>query len=216
MASLKKIPFSYHWILRRAIGDDVSTVLDLGCGEGDLMDAISEGENWKIVGVELHKDAFIKAKKSGVYQEVIKASVAKLPKNILNKKYDVVFSSQVLEHLIKKQGLEALKQWERLAKKCIVISTPVGFIKYEPLEKKNNNNPLQEHLSGWKPEEFEKKGYTVRGQGFKLVYGERGLARRWPSLLPVLGIISYLLAPLVYFYPKIATYMVAWEDVNND
>ena len=40
-------PFSYLWLLRQAIGP-AESVLDLGCGDGSLMQALSRGQNWKI------------------------------------------------------------------------------------------------------------------------------------------------------------------------
>jgi phospholipid N-methyltransferase len=215
MTNLKTIPFTYHWIVRRAIGSDVKTVLDLGCGEGDFMRAISHGESWRVTGVELFKDAFIKAEKSRVYQKVSKGDVTDLPKEIKNQKYDVVFSSQVLEHLSKKKGQAALMKWEKLAVKRVVITTPVGFIDYEPIGvKAEDKNPYQKHFSGWNIEALRKLGYKVRGQGARLIYGQNGLARKLPQLLTFWQILSYLISPIVYFWPNLATYMVAAKEVK--
>jgi len=212
--NLRLIPFTYMWILDKSIGGDVKTVLDLGCGEGDLMREVSRGKQWEIYGVELFKKAGRKAKKSGVYKDVFIGSVTDLPKSILKNKYDIVFCSQVLEHLVKNNGKEAIKTWEKLARKKIVITTPVGYMEYDPIvEKEIDDNPLQKHLSGWLPKELDKLGYKVRGQGARFIYGEEGLAKKLPFLYPVLGLISLLLSPILYVYPNLATYMIASKKV---
>lgn len=215
MASLKHIPFTYHWIVRRAIGDGVKSVLDLGCGEGSFMKDICQAEDWHITGVELFAGSVEKARKIGSYEKVIKADVTKLPENILNKKYDLVFSSQVLEHLDKTKGKQALKVWEELARKRIVVTTPVGFIEYDPIEEKSENNPLKKHLSGWKPQELIKLGFIVHGQGAKFIYGRTGLARKMPSILPFWSILALLVSPLTYLFPKLGLYMICVKEING-
>lgn len=213
LSLFKNLPFSYHWLVRRAISEGIRTVLDLGCGGGDFMKNISRGEGWEITGVDLYQDAVERARRGGVYQRVVRADVRRLPRLIGGRKYDLVFSSQTLEHLEKDEGEKALKSWEKLARKRIVISTPVGFIKYEPIGFKGiEENPFQKHRSGWTPEELKKKGYQVRGQGLRFVYGEGGLAKKFVFLLPVLSMISYLFSPLVYFLPKIGTCLIASKD----
>lgn len=211
--NLKNIPFTYHWILSRACGSDIKTVLDLGCGEGDLMEDIGRGNNWDITGVELNKDASHIAKERGIYKKVVRGDVTKLPRTVLNRKYDLVFSSQVLEHLKKEKGKMSLKTWGRLSKKKIVITTPNGFIEFDPIEGRKDENPLQKHLSGWKPEEFGELGFTVRGQGVRFIYGERGIARSYPQFLVLFSVIAYLFAPLVYYFPKFGTYMIAYKNI---
>lgn len=207
---LSKILFSYLWTVKKAIGRDVKTVLDLGCGKGTVMKIISKGENWVITGVELDEDYIEEAKKSGVYKEVIKGNIASLPKYILNKKFDIVLCLQAIEHISKKEGEKALIVWESLAKKRIVIATPVGFIPYERIEEsKHENNPLLKHRSGWFSDEFRKKSYIVHGQGWRLIYGEKGLARRLPiRLLFLTGLLSYIFSPFVYLFPSLGQVMI--------
>ena len=211
----KYIPFTYHWIVRRAVGANVKTILDLGCGEGDFMKDLSENGNWDITGVELHSESAQKAKQSGIYKAVVRGDVTNLPRDVLNRKYDVVFSSQTLEHLKKSDGRKALEAWEKLAKKRIVVTTPVGFIEYEPIEEKKENNPLQKHLSGWSIKEMKALGFAVYGQGARFIYGKKGLARKFSGILPLWFVISYIASPFVYFFPEYATYMIAVKNLND-
>lgn len=213
MNIFNKIPFSYNWIVRRITNSNFKTVLDLGCDRGDFMKVINEGRSWEITGIELYDDSVKEARRSKIYKKVIKGDVTKLTSELLKNKFDLVFSSQVLEHLTKKQGEKVLSRWEKLADKRIVISTPVGFMPYEKIEvKEKEKNPLQTHLSGWEIEEFTSRGYKVRGQGVVFIYGKNGIARNFPSFLPFFSFISIFFAPFIYCFPAFATYMIAWKD----
>ena len=70
---LRRVPFTYPWILATAMGSDVKTVLDVGCGTGDLMAMLAEGNNWDITGVELFDDSINAAEATGAYKRIIKA-----------------------------------------------------------------------------------------------------------------------------------------------
>ncbi len=216
---LNKIPFTYPWILKNAIGKDVKTILDVGCGTGELMVNLSKGENWGIVGVDIYGPALKKAKKTGVYKELYQSDILKLPKNLTKRKYDVVFSSQVVEHLPKEKALELIGQLEKLAKKRVVITTTVGFMKFNPLEPHHDHlhdeNPFQKHKSGWSSSEFKEMGYISRGQGLFIIYREGYLARKLPRLvLPILQVISLAFSPIVFFFPILGTYQINYKIKN--
>jgi len=75
------------------------------------------------------------------------------------KSVDTVFLVDVIEHLDKQEGIELLKQTENIARKQIVIFTPLGFM---PQCHPNgvdawglNGGSWQEHKSGWLPEDFD-------------------------------------------------------------
>lgn len=217
MIFLKYFPFSLHWIVRRCIGRDMETILDLGCGNGDFMKDISYGEKWNIIGVELDKDSINRASQSYAYSKVTRGDITKLPNSIVKKKYDVVIATQVVEHLDKKNGLISLEKWEQLANKKVIISTSVGFIKFDRVEKNRPEiNVLQKHLSGWNVQEFKLKGYQVYGQGIRFIYGENGLIRKLPAIFwPFLILLSYLLSPLAFINPNVSTYMIAIKKVRK-
>ncbi len=216
MCTFKTIPFSYLWILSKAIDRGVESVLDIGCGDGDLMKILSHNEKWKIVGAELYPDAIKSAIKKNVYESIIKTTVSEIDKKIKGKKFDVVLASQVIEHLRKKDGEKALSQWEKLTAKRIIVATTVGYTPYERIGAKlKEKNPYQKHLSGWSIEEFRKRGYKVRGQGLRFIYGEKGLARNTSRhLLVFWEIISYIFSPVTYFIPEMAFIMVCTKDVG--
>lgn len=218
MIFLKYFPFSLHWIVRHCLDNHIKTILDLGCGDGSFTKDVSSGENWQITGVELYDDSIKKARRSEIYKRVVKASITKLPPSIINKKYDVVLLIHVIEHLDKKKVVRFLKEWEKLATKKVVVSTPVGFMEFDRVEMKyKEKNKLQKHLSGWHPREFRERGYKVYGQGVKLIYGQQGLIRKLhPVFWPLLIGFSYFLAPFVFFFPSMSSYMIAVKNMEYE
>lgn len=206
-------PFSYMWILRRLIGHP-KTILDLGCGDGSLMAVLSQGENWQIIGVDIYANSLNKAKDKKIYQKLIKgdvlASVRTLRKS--SKKYDVVFFSQVIEHIPKYKGEKVLNEIEKLALNKIIVGTPKGFM--EQPKEFLGDNPHQIHESGWDAEDFRSRGYKVFGIGFAPIWSEFGLARTKNKLLFALyTLIGYLLSPLIYFFPRLGAGLLCTKEI---
>lgn len=213
---LRKIPFTYPWILATAIGDDVKTVLDVGCGTGDLMAMLAKGKNWNVTGVELFDDAIKAAEATGAYKKIIKADITKLPKEVTDQRFDVVFSSMAVEHIPKGEALALIRQMETMSTKRTVVTTIVGFYGFCPLDANGvEKNPYQIHVSGWEPEEFRQMGYVTRGQGLALVWKEGNWAYTAPRFLrPLLFGFSLLCAPLVYFATSLGVAQIAHKPVR--
>lgn len=206
-----KLPFSYMWLLKKLCGTPRS-VLDVGCGDGELMSVIAD-KNWKITGIDIYADSVKKAKKRGIYQEVIKGDLNKVCEKLISekKKYDLVFSSQVIEHITKKEGEKMLDLFEKLARKRIYVGTPRGFMNQPEIFLKGN--PYQVHKSGWSIEDFTKRGYKVRGVGFYPSWSENGLARSKNRLVALFfTAVSYIFSPIVYVLPLLASGMMSVKE----
>lgn len=72
---------------------------------------------------------------------------------------DSVFLLDVIEHFEKNIGIELLRQAERIARRQIVVFTPLGFMPQHAEHGETdgwglNGTVFQEHLSGWLPEDF--------------------------------------------------------------
>jgi hypothetical protein len=73
---------------------------------------------------------------------------------------DSVFALDVIEHMEKEEGLQFLKEAERVARKQILVYTPLGFYpqSYEDKNKLDRwqmgGGYWQTHRSGWNPEDF--------------------------------------------------------------
>lgn len=210
------VPFSYMWLLRQSLGNP-KTILDLGCGDGSLMELLADGKKWKITGVDLFLRNVKAASKRDLFTEVFKDDIVKfVKKQIRNKKkYDVVFCSQVIEHLDCRRGEELLSLIELITRKRIIIGTPRNFTEQPPSHL--GNNPHQVHKSGWSEGDFRKRGYKVSGIGFFPLWSEVGLMRIVDNRIVNLFFlaISFLLSPIVYFFPKIAAGILCVKDIEK-
>ena len=79
-----------------------------------------------------------------------------------DKSFDTVQCIDGIEHLPLEQGLELLKEMERVAKNYIVIFTPDGLTENHPHNAWGieGGDEYQKHLSGWSKIWFEAQGYT--------------------------------------------------------
>lgn len=210
--SLKlNLPFQYIWSLKTSIGIN-KTILDLGCGDGSLMELLSRGEKWQITGVDIYQKYLQRARKRKIYKKLIRGNVLRIvTQNKLHIKFDAVFFSHVLEHLNKKEGKQVIDKIESLAKKRIVIALPRGFM--EQPHEFLDENPHQVHKSGWDIEEFTSRGYRVVGVGFWPIWSYNGLGRNANLFRKIIAnAISYLMSPIVYFIPTLGSGIIAVKE----
>lgn len=87
-----------------------------------------------------------------------------------SKSFDIVLLIDVLEHFTKSDGNKVLRIVEKIARKQIIIWTPVGRYPQdydcvdEPWKavgklQEKQKNKYQQHQSFWHPKDLEKKGY---------------------------------------------------------
>jgi len=80
--------------------------------------------------------------------------------------FDVVQACDFIEHLNKEDGLQWLRDADRVAAKAVLLFTPIGLVP-SPAADLHPDNPYQRHLSGWTYAELEALGYqtgrTVEG-----------------------------------------------------
>ncbi|GIW59903.1 MAG: hypothetical protein KatS3mg087_0969 [Patescibacteria group bacterium] len=200
-------PFSYSWIIRTKL-NNITTVLDIGCGEGATMSDINYDRQLNVTGIDLYEPSVIVAQKRGSYNKVLVGDIRALPFG--SKSFDAVVSSQVVEHLEKEEAQQLISQMETIGSKVIIVATTNGFFPFEPLEGEDDN-PLQVHKSGWSVKEFQDRGYKVYGQGLGLIYKPEGLAHKSKHKLirNILFLVSYLFSPVVYYFPQLSAYLIA-------
>jgi len=109
-------------------------------------------EDWllKIDGVDIY-DGYLSEVQKQIYNNIFIDDIF----NVLPKlgEYDVSILSDVLEHFTKEDGYRLLDELFKHSKD-IIVATPNGFLKQGP-----QDNPNQEHLSGWELDDF--KRYNV-------------------------------------------------------
>jgi ubiquinone/menaquinone biosynthesis C-methylase UbiE len=105
-----KIPIILEWIPR-----DVKTILDVGCGNGIITNVLAE--KYDVTGTDFSECAleYVKGKK-------VLASADKLP--FKDKSFDLVFSSELLEHLPDQTLIDSIEEMKRVTKGYIFITVP--------------------------------------------------------------------------------------------
>ena len=182
-----------------------NTVLDLGCG---CNSPIQYCGIFFSVGVELFGPYLQESKKKRIHNQYIKADIKKI--EFKPKSFDAILYSEVLEHLTKEEGYELIKKMEKWAKKKIIITTPNEYL----WQNGYDNNPLQEHKSGWSVEELERLGFNVFGMnGWKKLRGYKGSVKYKPTLL--WNIIANLTQKITYRYPRYAFQLFAIKQTGD-
>lgn len=149
------------------IGDDCSSLLDLGCGKTSPIKRKLKDIDYK-VGVDIFEESLEEAKKNGFYNNLVLMNVLEIDKYFSEKSFDVVIGIDLIEHLEKSEGYKLIEIAEKLAKKRIIFFTPNGYLYQDSLE----GNIYQRHKSGWSFNDFTSLGFKVYGiNGLKFIRG---------------------------------------------
>jgi hypothetical protein len=150
------------------------TVLDLGCGPNSPVRYLHTAHT---LGVDGYGPALAEAQARGTHDEYAAGDVKAVRTLMAGRQFDGCVALDVIEHLSKADGWRLLEDMEQLATKRVVVFTPKGF-----LPQKGGHGDLQEHLSGWTPDEMRGAGYHVIGMhGPASLRGERHDLRYRPK-----------------------------------
>lgn len=175
--------------LQRALSG-CDTILDIGCGG---LSPLRFVEAKRLVGVDGWRPNVVEAIKNGTHDVVLEGRAEDLGNILRGEKFEGVTALDVIEHLPKNEGLQFLKTVEKIAQKVVIVLTPNGF-----LQQRSVNGDLEEHLSGWTPEDMAGLGYTVTGMyGHKSLRGECQNLKGRPRF--IWGIASQITH---YFYTR--------------
>ena len=211
-----RLPWTYPAEIRGLIPKG-STVLDVGCGNGHNMAWVNAYGDYKVTGIDINKKDLAIAKKrkcyieknKPVYEKLVIADLTK--KTTFKKKFDVVVSSQLVEHLEKKDAFALIKKMEKWASKKIIVATINGFFQFNHREVGEHDV----HRSGWTTREFKMMGYEVIGSGLRFVYKPGALKDRLSDILtPLLFLISYVLTPIIRVLHPMALLLISYKDIK--
>jgi ubiquinone/menaquinone biosynthesis C-methylase UbiE len=101
--------------LAALIPSDTRTIIDVGCGNGLITNKLSE--KYDILGVDRSKAAL-----KMVTCKKLEADCSSLP--VEDRSYDLVLSSELLEHLDDDTYQATIREFQRISKKYILISVP--------------------------------------------------------------------------------------------
>lgn len=127
------------------------------------------------------------------------------------KSFDAVIATDVIEHFTKKETVQLLKKMETIARKKVVILTPNGFLHQGHYD----NNPYQDHKSGWYAKDLQKLGYKVYGlRSFKFLRGEFATIRYKPWFF--WGVVAFFTEPLLFYFPSISFHLFAIKEMPRE
>ena len=197
-------PFTSLNVVWRSLDKGGQSILDVGCGKGATITAINKSGKFKATGLDIFEPSLKEAMRRKVYQNLVMGEVEHLP--FKDKSFDIVICMEVLEHLEKGDGERLLIELERVTRRQVLLTTPVG--KYE--QHASEGNIHWEHKYIWSPSELKAKGYSVKGTGLRGIGGEGGWGSRIHPLLKPVEYLVYGVGTMVsYNFPNIACHMVA-------
>jgi hypothetical protein len=161
------------------------SVLDVGCGASPIMRQLGVSP---LTGIEGYKPSVDQARKLNTHDEIIHGDARELDRHFRPKQFDACVALDVIEHLVKDDGIKLMRAMEKIAAKKAIFFTPSGFLP----QRHAANDDLQEHLSGWEPSEMTGYGYNVTGLlGPKNLRGEyhaiKGRPRIWWGAVSLVG-----------------------------
>jgi ubiquinone/menaquinone biosynthesis C-methylase UbiE len=109
-----------------------------------------------VLALDIFLNGVREAKLRGVHDDYVLADCRFLP--FRDKAFSTVICIEVIEHLVKAEGIKLLDEVERVAYEAIYLTTPISYPQSTDIIYKN---PYQEHKSFWQPYEFESQGYKT-------------------------------------------------------
>ena len=103
--------------------DSGSKVLDLGCGNGEILNILSKELEATVLGVEINQNDINQCIQSGL--NVIQQNIDEGLDNFGNKSFDMVIMSQTIQVL--KQPKQALEEVTRIGSRSIVTIPNFGY-----------------------------------------------------------------------------------------
>ena len=187
-------PSPRRHLQRLVLDHGLKTGLDIGCGETSILTSL-RCDDFRSTGIDVFQGMIESAEKRNLHDEYIHGDFRKVQ---LDYKFDVVVLSHLIEHFTKEDGFAVLDRVEALADCLVYIETPRGFREQPALD----GNEFQKHLSGWLPDDFRSRGYTVYGSGLRGLRGVAGVSRIFPEMITRL--LERIFQRFVFRQPNLA------------
>ena len=213
----------------RRLDKSSKTILDVGCGKGEPMAFINRQGKFRVVGIDIFRPYLEQARKkfyvlrrkrflechseeqsdeeSHIYTNIILGDARYLP--FKDKSFDAVICMEVLEHFEKEEGEKLLEELDRVARRQILVSTPVGKYEQHPFD----GNPRQEHKHIWQVKELKERSYKIKGAGIKGLPREEINSRFLRLLREALYVVGGFFS---YNFSRIACHMVAEKSIMKE
>jgi len=203
------IPYApYRGITWQLFDKQSISLLEVGCGTGKLMQVRHFNKCRLRVGVDVYPPYLLRCIREGLYDLCIVASATNLP--FREKVFDAVLCVEVIEHIPKAVGSRIIMEFEKLARRQVLISTT--NISKDMLDVATTDsgieNPHMVHTSWWLPEDFRRLGYKVRG-----VYPRGSNSSIFDPAYYLSNILPLII--ICYFRPEVAKAIICCKDTSE-
>jgi hypothetical protein len=185
--------------------------MDVGCHEGDSMSLLKRQSGFRAIGVDIYEPALRVAQTRGTHDAYVLCDARQLP--FSTGSVEVILCMETLEHVNKTDGLQMLQDFEEIATRKIILSTPVGYLPTFA-SPAYDGNPHQIHKAGWSPQEFRALGYRVYVGMFyraRRYFTEREATLAWAANI----VMNSVLGPLTWFSPRFGSGMLCIKDLDR-
>lgn len=145
-----------QWILRRFDDYKVESILDIGCGIGRFEKLFNK---YRYLGLDIVSD-YIKRASIGSHMSYVVMDAQEIREHFVPKSYDAVLLYDSLEHFEFEAGKRILNYASSIARKCVAVYTPSGFIKQTENVWGGNAGDAQVHKSGWTRDDLKALGFN--------------------------------------------------------
>jgi len=115
-------------LLRTIASLNVRTILDVGCGSGDNLVALALEKQYALTGVDVSEEALAITRRRVPDAEL---SVLDVQRDVLSRKFDLVTSLQVVEHLL--DDVSAIRNMGRMTSRYLLVATMQGRMRRSEL-----------------------------------------------------------------------------------
>jgi 2-polyprenyl-3-methyl-5-hydroxy-6-metoxy-1,4-benzoquinol methylase len=115
-------------LLRTVASLDVKTILDVGCGSGDNLEALATTNRYQLAGVDVSPEALDMAHKR---VPSARLGVLNVEREAWSEQFDLVTSLQVIEHLV--DDVSALRHIAAMARRYVFVATMQGRMRRSEL-----------------------------------------------------------------------------------
>lgn len=164
----------------------ISTVLDVGCGLSLKSQYIQADIR---VGLDIYRP-YLEKIDARVPYICINADASQIDTLFLHKSFDIVTLLDIVEHLEKPDALELIDKAGRLAKRAVVIETPLGLLPQNMDILGLGGDHFQTHRCGFEVEELEALGYEVIIRNYELSPVKRHTSETSPACIQMIDAIK--------------------------
>jgi ubiquinone/menaquinone biosynthesis C-methylase UbiE len=203
-----RVPFTGLNIMSHVLDKKSKTILDVGCGSGGPIVFLNRNQVFSVVCADIFKPYLDQCKKKMPDSGCVLCDARALP--FSEKSFDTVLCIEVLEHMEKEEGLQAIAAMEHVAKKQVILATPLHHYKHSAYD----NNPYQEHKYIWRSAELKKLGYRVIAFGMRGISDNVNLGKRANMVFAFKNGLWVLAGPLTRLFPNLAGHMVCVKQIG--